>query len=593
MPLSRDGSDRSACGVTATGTPRGAGTPRPRAQRSQLPALGDCASSPNPHERPRGKPPAPPDGGLRRPRTPAGAPRGSAADAGYLKGGGNIVGVFSEPPAPASPDAPLRGARARKPPAEGSARAAGLAVSPAIPLPTEPRALLYGLRDGVRHRGRERCGKCGRTRIAPNVQIILTPEGRAHYGGILACGSIWECPVCAAKIKRARAEEITALVEAHGQARALMLTLTVRHVRGDSLRDMRRKIANAWRRFQSGRPWERFKASVGLVGTVRYLESTYGPQNGWHPHLHILLLATVQANDPRWTEDPSATNDGTWADWLSARWRTKVRAVLGPEHEPDAYHGARVDPCHNKSYLAKLGLELSDPFYKSGSDAEHRAPLELARDWTFNGDGEALGLWSRFTRDMFRARCHTWSKGLRERYGLREKPDEAIAEEPERGTLVHEIPGPVWDALKRRRGAPLSVLAAAENGRAVDGIREALEKPPDFEDWKPPEKPKREPVPLAAIDAEWLTDWQIERAKRRKAAEARPGPVRGLSRPGDVRAAISEALSAPRPPKGSTGAESNRVARDWYRSNADFRIAELRDMFDRMFDAAEKFDRSA
>ena len=465
-------------------------------------------------------------------------------------------------------------------------RGAGAAEAPAC----DPRELLYALRDAVRPRARERCGKCGRTRVSKNVQIILTPEGRAHYAGVLACGSIWECPVCAAKIKRRRAEEITKLVEAHGQARASMLTLTVRHAKGDSLRQMRTKIANAWRKMQAGRPWQRFARAVGLVGTVRYSEPTHG-ENGWHPHLHVLLLTTVEARDPRWTET-AATNDGTWENWLSLRWRKKVRAVLGPEHEPDGYHGARIDPCHNKRYLAKLGLELSDPFYKTAGGG-NRAPFELARDWAFKGDGEALGLWARYTRDMFRARCHTWSKGLRERYGLREKKDEAIAEEPERGELLHEIPGPVWDQVKRRRGAPLRLLQAAEARDFDRTLAAILAGKPNAIDWTPPPKAPREPVPLDRIDAEWVNDWQIERAKRKKAADARPGPVRGLSRPGDVRTAITQALRADRPPRGSTGAESNRVARDWYRSNADLRIAELRDILDRALDRAESFDRSA
>src|SRR6266849_5900961 len=41
--------------------------------------------------------------------------------------------------------------------------------------------------------------------IAAGVEVYHSPEHRrAHYGGLFVCGSIWMCPICAAKISERR-----------------------------------------------------------------------------------------------------------------------------------------------------------------------------------------------------------------------------------------------------------------------------------------------------------------------------------------------------------------------------------------------------
>ena len=41
------------------------------------------------------------------------------------------------------------------------------------------------------------------------------------------------------------------------------------------------------------------KDELGIVGTIRSLEVTCGP-NGWHPHLHVLIFAGA---DVEWVQD--------------------------------------------------------------------------------------------------------------------------------------------------------------------------------------------------------------------------------------------------------------------------------------------------
>jgi hypothetical protein len=64
------------------------------------------------------------------------------------------------------------------------------------------------------------------------------PEGRrAGIEGLVTCGSVWLCPVCAAKVAAKRAEELATVLDAVHAAggSAFMLTLTIRHSAGDRL----------------------------------------------------------------------------------------------------------------------------------------------------------------------------------------------------------------------------------------------------------------------------------------------------------------------------------------------------------------------
>ena len=84
-----------------------------------------------------------------------------------------------------------------------------------------------------------------------NCGVPLDPEGgvtlavtsnadgtrTAGYSGLASCGSVWCCPQCAAKIATRRADERSKVMRAVDEAggSAFLLTLTMRHDRGDRL----------------------------------------------------------------------------------------------------------------------------------------------------------------------------------------------------------------------------------------------------------------------------------------------------------------------------------------------------------------------
>lgn len=318
------------------------------------------------------------------------------------------------------------------------------------------RRMLYRMQDGLRSIQRDRVARCGRVRIGSNVAILIGASGRAHYGGLLRCGSVWACPVCGSAIRAGRAEEVRRAVERHGSQRALLLSLTVRHGLGHALRCVRRGVAKAWTRMIRGAPWKRFAKRVGLVGLIRALEVTHGPENGWHPHIHALVLTGR-------TLDDAELRDASM--WLSERWQECVQRALGDEHRPDYAHGCDLRPCHSADYIAKLGLELTAPGRSKRAKGQNRTPMEIAYDFATEGRGRDSALWTDFCESMYGAKMLTWSKDLRKRLGMpAELSDEELSEEAETHEILALIAGRDWDRLRDTPGVRTALLEAAERG---------------------------------------------------------------------------------------------------------------------------------
>ena len=236
----------------------------------------------------------------------------------------------------------------------------------------------------------------------------------------------------------------------------LLLSLTVRHGLGNDLKRTRAGVAKAWQRVQAGEPWKRFKERYGMFGAIRALEVTVGP-NGFHPHLHVLLLL-----DPISHDDLDAARL-----FLRDRWRKAVAASLGECAVPDALHGCDLRPCKDESYLTKLSLamEMVAPAGKLGRTA-NRSPFQIAVDFMRTGDEADALLWQAYCRGIKGARMLTWTRRLREAAGIgAERTDVEIVEgTQDEEETVFVISSYDWDACRDRPGFKYRVLEAAEQG---------------------------------------------------------------------------------------------------------------------------------
>ncbi|MFB7758306.1 hypothetical protein ACFC18_53540, partial [Streptomyces sp. NPDC056121] len=163
---------------------------------------------------------------------------------------------------------------------------------------------------------------------------------------------IWACPVCQAVIRAERANDISTGAARHVAAggTAYLVTLTARHHRRHDLADLRQAMSRAYKALISGAQWagdpargrEGERARMGVLGVIRSVEVTWGDTNGWHPHLHLVVLLGAVRPERALTDRERA---------LDAEDQAAELAELGPA--PVAYF--RVpDPGLSKAARGKL-----------------------------------------------------------------------------------------------------------------------------------------------------------------------------------------------------------------------------------------------
>jgi hypothetical protein len=285
------------------------------------------------------------------------------------------------------------------------------------------------------------CGLC----IGSQVEIRCTCQGGAYPCNIETCANVWACAVCSAKIRGRRAVEVVKGAEAWVASGGTlgMLTLTARHNEWMDLRAVLGAVLLSWRKLQTRKEYRALRRLVG--GSIKAVEVTIG-DNGWHPHIHLLLFIEPGA-DPQQVEGLAAS--------LFAPWRELLASSLGVAPSKD--HGLHFGWMDSSAaqYVSKIGFEVTHSDTKSGRDVF--ALLEEAVQ------GEAVSFFRciEFFDVMKGRHSLDWSPGLRNRLGLGErKTDEELAQEDEGGELVEFVDGRVWNrALTTydENGVPVAV----------------------------------------------------------------------------------------------------------------------------------------
>lgn len=138
-----------------------------------------------------------------------------------------------------------------------------------------------------------RPGKCGWELCKDTGKGFFYDEAHgSRLSGLQSCGSVWVCPVCNHKIQSGRFEDVKALME-HCREHdwgVVFGTLTVRHKRADSLKDVIKMAQEVWRKSRSHRRIKDLFSRTHEVGYVRAMEVTYSHANGWHVHFHCYYV---------------------------------------------------------------------------------------------------------------------------------------------------------------------------------------------------------------------------------------------------------------------------------------------------------------
>jgi hypothetical protein len=328
--------------------------------------------------------------------------------------------------------------------------------------------------------GDKSCRGCGRTLMDPEAGVVFarTSEGAAVALGLLKCGRIWFCPVCSAKIRHGRAEEITRAVvswiEQGGQA--YLVTFTARHAAAHQLADLMDAIQGtradaengikrrpgAYQRLITGSTWAGRKASavtrhgasegirgrVGYVGMIRATEVTLGEGNGWHPHIHAIVFVGGRTEGQRadkhvvGTFVPPAPVLEEWQQHFRSVWTRHLHRV-DPAFRPSDEHGVDFkklrtvrDAKDLGEYIAKTqdGKDPANELARGdlkGARGGNMTPFEMLGrigDLTGGVDPEdadghgtltwCLARWAEYETAMTGRRAIEWTRYLRPLLGL-------------------------------------------------------------------------------------------------------------------------------------------------------------------------------
>ena len=235
-------------------------------------------------------------------------------------------------------------------------------------------------------------------------------HGHTWFGGVMRCGDVWRCALCAERIGFGRRLELEAAATAAGRAGYGMafVTATIQHHHGDQLADLVPRLCKARARLSSWRAFKILKKKYGVVGSIRTLEVTHGV-HGWHPHYHEIVFTARHLSD---------VDLAAWKAELGALW---IRAtVVTGLSAPDVAHGIRIQAGYAAaSYISKWGIademvgaqrKEAEPGSVHGLTPWDLLDRSVSRDW----QGGRCGQWWIEYARVFRGRRQlVWSRGLR------------------------------------------------------------------------------------------------------------------------------------------------------------------------------------
>lgn len=318
----------------------------------------------------------------------------------------------------------------------------------------------HKIKDRSGHLQSPRVCKCLRVPRSKLVEVWKSSKNNlAYYGGLVICGSVWDCLPCAQKISEHRAGEIKQAVEsweAQGNS-VLMLTLTFPHYENQKCKPLRDKFQEARQLMKHRKPYKRLMSQIGLIGDINRTEVTYG-KNGWHVHCHTLLFITGNV---------SITSSAIFPMWAAA-----CESVGLPS--PSKAHGVSVaTPKQKAEYIAKQGKETSNwtidkemtkGHIKRGG-IEGMTPFDLLRAYRDTKEDKFKRLFVEYSQTFKGTRQLVWSRGLRDRLHLAPEitDEEAATDHDELDTLMAMIEPKLWQFIRMKdyRG---KVLEAANLG---------------------------------------------------------------------------------------------------------------------------------
>lgn len=291
-----------------------------------------------------------------------------------------------------------------------------------------------------------RVNYCLRSPITKDKGISLfynVEREQANFGNLQRCYSVWNCPICSLSITEGRRLELKQGLNnwINQSGFVYLVTFTNRHHRGDNLISLLNGQKKAFVKFWQKRKITEMLRCLGYKGRIVATEVTWGCENGWHPHYHMLFFFDHEIN-----------MQGL-RTFLALEWQDVCKKV--GLKVPDMEHGVDVqDGTYASEYVSKWGLEyeMTKGHTKKGLNGS-LTPFDLLRGADVHE--EYKNLFKEFA-DAFKGKQQlVWSKGLKSLLNIEQKTDEQIVDETEKSSIqVNELSYQIWGLILRYKKRP-------------------------------------------------------------------------------------------------------------------------------------------
>jgi hypothetical protein len=292
------------------------------------------------------------------------------------------------------------------------------------------------------------------------VDILHTPKyKRANFRNLMVCGSVWTCPVCAARITERRNVEVQEVIDELPYPKGLV-TFTLQHKKFETLEALYNGLNNAYRGMKVGRWWQLFERSFGIDISIRGTEITWGEGSGWHPHFHTLFFFNkplVEIDQEKFISE------------IKNKFETEA-GRNGFYVSPEFGVNVSFDQEQASAYVAKWGMseELTKSPSKVARKGERFSPFQLLLQYALSGEKYLMyrDRFLEYAKFMKGKRQLVWSQGARKKLGMGEEPtDQELAEgQEEIAVLFAQLRNDQWKKVLRQgiRGELLEVAGLGD-----------------------------------------------------------------------------------------------------------------------------------
>ena len=203
------------------------------------------------------------------------------------------------------------------------------------------------------------------------------------------------CPMCIGRRARRavwKLSKVLDMVEQEHQAKFIFLTLTMQNVDGEHLGAALEQLTKAWDRFRDQQQIKRsvkgwFRSIEITRGDNRYHKDrksgrmVYKPDNGYHPHLHVILAVEADYFSRESRKSGKYLNQSDLIDRWQKALRVDYRPSVQIETAKAKRKGGGVDSASLAAAKEAAKYPIKDEDYIDQTLPEGRA-VEIVRDYT-------------------------------------------------------------------------------------------------------------------------------------------------------------------------------------------------------------------